>query len=336
MTKKKEFADEIINSMINDYINNKIPVMTIAKNHDVDFSVVKRILKENNVDIVNGSAFSKKYWIKRGLNEKEAEQKCKEFKPCCVEYWLNKGYDEENAKLKVELHLMNTERAYTLKYGDIEGKIKFKEKKRKDGELNSPRKISYWINKGYSENESKTLLFNFQNNFSLVKCIDKYGEKEGKLIFSERQEKWQNSLNKNGNLKIGYSKISQELFYILLEEYKISDKNFIFFATHNKEFSIKKEDGGILLYDFTDIKNKKIIEYNGDMFHANPKKYLSEDTPHPFNKQIKSIDIWEKDSIKIELAKKHGFNVLIIWDSEYRWGNKQKIIDKCIKFLKNE
>jgi hypothetical protein len=25
--------------------------------------------------------------------------------------------------------------------------------------------------------------------------------------------------------------------------------------------------------------------------------------------------------------------VLVIWDSEYRWGNKQEIINKCAAFL---
>jgi hypothetical protein len=27
--------------------------------------------------------------------------------------------------------------------------------------------------------------------------------------------------------------------------------------------------------------------------------------------------VWERDKLKIELAKNEGFDVLIIWDSEY-------------------
>jgi len=151
--------------------------------------------------------------------------------------------------------------------------------------------------------------------------------------FTERQNKWQKSLNGNGNLKIGYSKISQELFYELLNHYDVSDKENVFFATHNKEFRLNKENGGIWLYDFTDLKNKKIIEYNGDQYHANPKKYLAEDCPNPFRKNITAQEMWDKDKLKNDVAIKEGFDVLIIWDSEFRWGNKDKIIKKCLDFL---
>lgn len=89
----------------------------------------------------------------------------------------------------------------------------------------------------------------------------------------------------------------------------------------------------IWLYDFADLKNKKIIEYNGDNYHANPKKYLSEDHPHPFRKKITAQEIWDKDRLKIKAANEKGFDVLTIWDSEYRWGNKQKVIGRCLDFL---
>jgi very-short-patch-repair endonuclease len=42
----------------------------------------------------------------------------------------------------------------------------------------------------------------------------------------------------------------------------------------------------------------------------------------------------KKDKLKIESAKLNGFEVLIIWDSEYK-KNKNKTIQKCLKFLKN-
>lgn len=45
-----------------------------------------------------------------------------------------------------------------------------------------------------------------------------------------------------------------------------------------------------------------------------------------------SKDIWERDKIKIDLARKNGFNVLVIWDSEYR-KNPQQTLQKCIEFI---
>jgi hypothetical protein len=231
---------------------------------------------------------------------------------------------------------MNTERAFIIKYGEDEGVRLFKEKKYKEGKLHSKRSIEYWINKGYSFEQSKNKVSESQNTFGLVKCIEKHGEQEGKRIFTERQKKWQESLTKNGNMKMGYSKISQDLFYNILETYDIDSRINVKFATHNEEFKLNNPDGGIFIYDFTDIINKKIIEYNGDMFHANPKKYKETDTPHPYRKNKTSSEIWESDKNKLIEAKNNGYDVLVIWDSEYRWGNKERIIKKCINFLKNE
>ena len=72
------------------------------------------------------------------------------------------------------------------------------------------------------------------------------------------------------------------------------------------------------------------------MFHGNPKKYKSTDYPHPFRKEITAQEMWNKDKRKLDVAIKKGFDVLVIWDSEYRWGNKQEIINKCIDFLNNK
>ena len=87
------------------------------------------------------------------------------------------------------------------------------------------------------------------------------------------------------------------------------------------------------MYDFTYLKNKKIIEFHGDMYHGNPKKYLAEDYQHPFRKDITAREMCEKDERKKQLAEENGFEVLVILDSEYRWGNKQEVIDKYLNFF---
>jgi hypothetical protein len=69
------------------------------------------------------------------------------------------------------------------------------------------------------------------------------------------------------------------------------------------------------------------------MFHGNPNKYKADDYPHPFRKTITAQEMWDKDKRKLDIAIENGFDVLVIWDSEYRWGNKQEIINKCVDFL---
>jgi hypothetical protein len=336
MGKVYEFNKGQINDMINLYVNDMKSTRFISEKYNVDNSVVIKRLQDNGVKVIKGSAFSVKYWIERGLSEEESKRKIKEMKPNLMEYWLSRGFSIEESKLKTELHLMNTERAFIVKYGEEEGIKLFRERKVKEGKIHSPRSIGYWVNKGFSIDESKNKVSEVQNKFSLLKCIEKYGEVEGKKIFTERQNKWQESLTKNGNMKMGYSKISQELFYNILETYDIGYKDKIKFATHNGEFKLDNPSGGVYIYDFIDVINKKIIEYNGDMYHANPKKYKKTDTPHPYRKNKTSSEIWESDKNKLITAKNNGYEVLVIWDSEYRWGNKENVINKCIKFLKNE
>ena len=255
---------------------------------------------------------SKKMLKEKGYSDEDIKRIC--LTPTNVEFWVNKGYSENEANKIISENQINA-----AKQVDFEKRL-------------IPSNIEYWVNKGYSKQEAKKLVSEHQSTFSLEKCIAKYGE-EGKKRFTERQNKWLKSLLTNGNMVIGYSKISQELFYKILEIYDISDKDKVYFATHNSEFKLDKKEGGVWLYDFTDVKNKKIIEFHGDMYHGNPKKYNSLDNPHPFRKNITAQEMWDKDKRKIDVAIEEGFEVLVIWDSEYRWGNKEEIIDRCIDFL---
>lgn len=196
-------------------------------------------------------------------------------------------------------------------------------------------KLEYWIDKGYSEKEAKEKRKERQRTFTLEKCIEKYGESEGNKIWMVRQEKWQKSLLENGNMKCGFSKISQDLFYTILQKYsKDENLNKVYFATKNKEYFISVKNKGFFSFDFTDVNKRKIIEYNGDHFHANPLIFQESDHPHPFYKENgpTSKEIWERDAEKIRVAEENGYEVLVIWDSEFR-KNKKETIEKCLKFL---
>ena len=70
-----------------------------------------------------------------------------------------------------------------------------------------------------------------------------------------------------------------------------------------------------------------IIEYNGDYWHCNPKKY----DPDYFNqkKQKTAKELWEYDKNKIDLIKEKGYNLEIVWESDLKEDNT--IINKLIK-----
>ena len=193
--------------------------------------------------------------------------------------------------------------------------------------------IEYFLNKGYSEEVAKEMLSERQRTFSKKICFDKYGEKEGLKIFNERQFKWSKSLIENGNLKAGFSLISQELFEKIVGYYE-NEQN-IYFAKSkiNNEFFLSSKEYGYRIYDFVDLDSKKIIEFNGDVYHGNPEIYKEDDIPNPFKDRNKTAkEIWEYDKEKTELAKSRGFEVLTIWEKEYK-KNKEETLNKCLNFL---
>jgi len=199
-----------------------------------------------------------------------------------------------------------------------------------------PNQIEYWLKKGFNENEAIEKISKSQSTFSLNKCIKKYGIKEGTEIFNNRQVKWKNTMNlKSDEEKIriskaknsAYSKISQKLFFEIYDI--IKDKfNDIYFADLNEEYCIISENRS-QLPDFCILDNKKIIEFYGDESHCNPKMF--NETFINWVKD-KAIDKWKYDEERLLRLKAKGFQVLVIWESDFK-NNHDKTLCDCLDFL---
>lgn len=268
---------------------------------------ISEIQKNNSLKVKNRLIVNKEYLISKGI---DADLFMKERSIRCIEYYLKRGYSKEEGENLIK---------------ELQSKYCKRVKNHR-----SNRQLQYWLDKGYSEKESKNIISKLQCTFSKEKCIEKYGEIEGLKVFKERQRKWQETLHKNHNIKCGYSPISQELFKKLLRYYKPKDRINIFYATKNHEYNIYDDKN--YLYDFTDIKNNKIIEFQGDLYHANPKLYTNETYINPYNPDMTMEDIHNKDLNKKIIAKKNGFDVEYVWEYDYR-NNKEEVINKCKKFL---
>ena len=73
-----------------------------------------------------------------------------------------------------------------------------------------------------------------------------------------------------------------------------------------------------------------IIEYNGDYWHCNPKRF-NKDYLHPHKKKT-SLEIWDEDKIRIDNIKKYGYNLEVVWESDYKGQTTiQNIIKKYVK-----
>lgn len=297
------------------------------------------------------SPFNIKFWINKGLTEEEAKYKVNSFRKINKEYWLERGFTENEAIQKIS---------------DFQKEQAQKFKNSKKVHKNSMHK-NYWIERGFTKEEAIQKVKERQSVGSLENFQKRFGKKEGLEKWKLRQINWQKTMNaksyeeklrinklkantlenmilKYGNIEgtvkyenwikhysqcgvLLYSEISQQLFLKILD--KIKDKENVKFGKHNDEFYLKTKSS-FYLYDFK--YKDKIIEFNGDLWHANPILYEETDYPNPFLKGFTSKQIWEKDKIKNDYAISKGFQVLVIWEKEYN-ENKEFIVDKCLNFL---
>ncbi len=80
------------------------------------------------------------------------------------------------------------------------------------------------------------------------------------------------------------------------------------------------------------IYNKKIIEFFGDFWHANP-TLCEANTVIEWG--VKAEDIWKRDQHRIKILKDMGYQVLIVWEKDFI-DNAENTINRCIFFLNNK
>jgi len=202
-----------------------------------------------------------------------------------------------------------------------ETKRKAKENKTKDRDNTQ---IEYWLKKTNGNlDEAQKLLSQRQSTFSLKSCIEKYGKENGTQIWLDRQEKWHKNYKKSN-----FSKISQELFWQITE--KLDSLDVIYFAElginkekddsgNNNELRLRLNDK-VILPDFIDTVNKKIIEFDGTYWHkVKNKNYKFDKNP---------------DVIKEQVIVANGYELLRIGEKEYK-NDKQRTVEKCLNYLKS-
>lgn len=283
--------------------------------------------KDDAIKMVNDRALCRGIKIKDGLNKKYIDNNnfFKEKSQSSKEYWIKRGYSEEDAIIKTK-EVINITNAKIWK------------KRRKYPELYqdvNTTQIGYWLKKGFTEEEAKLKIIERQKTFSLETCIAKYGEVKGLEIYNLRQKNWSEKIEKkyrNGDFqKFGkdpYSYDEIELFEMIIDRLNIKDNVHVHYGK-SQFFRFFKNLGKTFSYDF--VYNHKIIEFNGNYWHCNPKMYNS----NYFNKHLQMFanEIWEKDKMRIDAITEKGYDVLIIWEDNYKQ-NKEKVIQECIDFIK--
>ena len=303
-------------------IEAKKEISIIQKNRSI-----KGIEKRNkNINYKSKlSPFKEEYWIKKGITDKdEIKFKINSQRKLNVEYWLNKGFNEKESVAKVSEYQKENSTKYIEKWKNKKGTYEYKKQRNVN--------IEYYLDNGFSIVESKNMLIERQTTFTLEKCITKYGLEKGTEVYNKRQKDWiKKVFNENSCISNGRSMIADKFIEnLIIEINNISITNRFLYGNNEKfiydnlEKNSKKYD---LCYD------KKIIEFYGDFWHSNPKIFDGNDI-HKI-KKMKCSEIWQFDKRKVDSAKEHNYEVLIIWESEYI-NNQEEIIKKCKKFLLNE
>jgi very-short-patch-repair endonuclease len=86
-------------------------------------------------------------------------------------------------------------------------------------------------------------------------------------------------------------------------------------------------------FDFKLNDYNMLIEFNGDVFHANPNIYLPDDIIPILKKTAQ--EIWNKDLTKMSLAKSKGYDTVVIWESEIKNKTEQEIIEIIYEKISN-
>lgn len=275
-------------------------------------------------DTASLESFKRRHGEKAGA-EKYDEYRKRQAYTCSKEYMMGeKGMTED------EWNMYNANRACTRenfisRYGDELGRKKWDEYCELESYVRCKRE--YFVEKyGEEEGVRKYLEVNKQKAQTLDNYVRKYGYAEGRRKFE--------SVN-----SLQYSEISQEMFRKIQSSLGIFGMNAKFGA--NESPVVVNFNDGTVKNCYPDyILNTKIIEFNGDYWHMNPRKYSADDRiTFADNWRLRyhgdtASAVWEYDKEKIQAYERLGYKVKVVWECDYK-ANPDAVVAECVDFLKS-
>ena len=240
--KKKDFSEEDINHMINDYVVNHMTMENISKKYSIRIKKLRSIFKEKNVNISKWNGHIKKEKTQKIKTKANNEQ----YKHCPYCEWKTK--DLFNKSHSYQKHLMNVHKIDIDKHIELypEDSIFLKPLILKKDLIKCEicGKLLHVIDKRHLD----------QHNITKKEYIEKYGDIN--LITPTTKEKLQLCLQKMNNNKTWDRKSSS---------YEKDIKEFL--QSHN--ISFEEHNREILKGLEIDVISDNVgIEFNGNKFHT--------------------------------------------------------------------
>lgn len=195
------------------------------------------------------------------------------------------------------------------------------EKKKKIAKKQKETKEKNW------EEESKEYK-DFFHEYRSFLSKEIFNRDEIKEVISRKQKELWNSLSEEEK----YERV-KHLFTIKKSSLEVRIENIL--KENNVDFNPQHNIGNYF-YDFI-IFGKALLEVNGDYWHANPKKYLAEDSlVFPNSRKIKAKYIWEKDMAKKSFAEEKGYKIIYIWEKDMKKMSDSEIMNFINSEVLNE
>jgi hypothetical protein len=230
----------------------------------------------------------------------------------------------ERGKSEDDYFRYNKSRAVTLvnliaKYGEKEGTKRFEEYRQK--QRTAGNTLDYFVSKfGEYEGALKYEEVCKLKGVTLNNMIRIHGRDEGFIRYNAWLER-----TKGNFVSLSGQQFVKDIIEIIPDDYIFHEGVF------GKEFCIYEDRP--MMFDFVVTHPvKRAVEFNGDFWHANPKKYSADDIVPLRGGCKKAKDIWESDSAKIKALNKRGFEVLVVWENEYL-KNPNETIAKVAKWI---
>lgn len=196
--------------------------------------------------------------------------------------------------------------------------------------------IGYKVLTSFSK-EERAKYASEAGKISQLKCPDnkgRFSSERWSNLSKKEQEKRVKKASKALHDKLNSDdKLKQEHY---LKVFKNSTIGFIS-KGHNELHEFLKEHGFEQHYQILEMEVDEfnpeigiVVEYNGDMYHCNPRTWK----PDEYNRVIKMTakEKWERDRNRIFKLRNIGYSTFVVWEEDWA-SNREYIKERLLKFI---